>query len=135
MLIAACVTFSGANHFWPRAVAVCRPMLGLNIICHLYLIARLVHVNEDRSFFDNAYATARTILIALGCVVVMELLALKRAGLFYLKLRMRSLAELERLRAFRRAGRMGQSLVMLITYGCFLLILVVVVARYISDLG
>ena len=138
MLISACVTFSGANHFSPRAVAVCRPMLGLNIIYHLYLIARLVHVNEDRSFFDNDYATARTVLIALGCVVVMELLALKRAGLFYLKLRMRSPAELERLRAFRRTqAGMGQSLVMLITYGCFLLILVVVVARYItiSDMG
>jgi hypothetical protein len=133
MLLSACVTFSGANHFSPRAVAVCRPMLGLNIIYHLYLIARLVHVNEDRSFFDNDYTTARTVLISLGCVVVMELLALKRAGLFYLKLRMRSPAGLERLRAFRRTqAGMGQSLIMLITYGCFLLILVVVVARYIT---
>ena len=42
-------------------------------------------------------------LLSLGCVVVMELVAMKKAGLFYLKLRLRSPNELDRLRAFRRS--------------------------------
>ena len=133
MLLSACVTFSGANNFSLRAVAICRPVLGLNIIYHLYLIARIVHRNDGPSFFDQAPASAKTVLLSLGCVVVMELLALKKAGLFYLKLRLRSPIELERLRAFRRAqvGCVQRFIVVV----AFLLICAPVCKRYICSLG
>ena len=132
MLLSACVTFSGANHFSLRAVAICRPVLGLNIIYHLYLIARIVHVNDGPSFFDQAPASAKTVLLSLGCVVVMELLALKKAGLFYLKLRLRSPIELERLRAFRRTqvGCVQRFIVVV----AFLLICAPVCKKYICSL-
>jgi hypothetical protein len=128
MLLSACVTFSGANHFSLRAVAICRPVLGLNIIYHLYLVANLVHINEGTSFVDDGFATARTALLSLGGVVVVELFALKKAGLFYLKLRLRSPTELERLRVFRRT-QVGwvQRFIVLFT---FLLICTLVVAKY-----
>ena len=132
MLLSACVTFYGANQFSLRAVAICRPILGLNVIYHLYMVARLVHVNEGTPFFDDAYTSARTVLLSLGCVVVMELVALKKAGFFYLKLRLRSPNELDRLRAFRRS-QVGwvQRFIVVVT---FLLICAPVVARYLCQM-
>ena len=61
-------------------------------------------------------------------LTIQELLCLKKAGLFYLKLRLRSPIELERLRAFRRSqvGWVQRSIVLV----TFLLICAPVVARY-----
>ena len=133
MLLSACVTFYGANQFSLRAVAASRPALGLNIIYHVYMVARLVDANEGTPFFDDDYTTARTVLLSLGCVVVMELVALKKAGLFYLSLQICSPVELDRLRAFRRS-QIGvvQRFVVVVT---FLLICAPVVARYLCQVG
>ena len=79
MLLAACITFYGASQFSPKAVAICRPILGLNVVYHLYLVARLVHQHEGTPFFSEEYTGPRAILISLGCVVMMELIALKKA--------------------------------------------------------
>ena len=46
---------------------------------HLYLVARLVHQHEGTPFFSEEYTGPRAILISLGCVVMMELIALKKA--------------------------------------------------------
>ena len=70
---------------------------------HLYLVARLVHQHEGTPFFSEEYTGPRAILISLGCVVMMELIALKKAGFFYAKLRIRPTAELDRMRMLRRA--------------------------------
>ena len=105
MLLAACITFYGASQFSPKArlihrtcgappppppltaytsppqaVAICRPILGLNVVYHLYLVARLVHQHEGTPFFSEEYTGPRAILISLGCVVMMELIALKKAS-------------------------------------------------------
>ena len=127
MLLAGCVTFYGANHFSPRAVAIARPILGLNVVYHLYLIARLVHMNEGAPLFDDDHATARSVLLSLGCIAIMELVALKKSGRFYLRLRLRAPSELDRLRALRRA-RSGW-VRRLVVLGLFMLICAPVVAR------
>ena len=91
-----------------------------------------MHVNDGPSFFNQAPAAAKTVLLSLGCIVVMELLALKTAGLFYLKLRLRSPIELERLRAFRRTQVGGvQRFIVVVT---FLLICAPVCKKYICSL-
>ena len=127
MLCAACVTFFGANNFSPRATAICRPILGLNVIYHLYLVARLVHMNEGSPLFDDDHATARSVLLSLGCIVIMELVALRKSGLFYLRLRLRSPSELDRLRALRRAR--GGWLRRFVVLSIFMLICTPVLAR------
>ena len=131
MLCAACVTFFGANNFSPRATAICRPILGLNVIYHLYLVARLVHMNEGSPLFDDDHATARSVLLSLGCIVIMELVALRKSGLFYLRLRLRSPSELDRLRALRRAR--GGWLRRFVVLSIFMLICTPVLARSLLD--
>ena len=61
----------------------------------------------------------------------MELVALKKAGFFYLKLRGRSTNELDRLRAFRRAqvGWVQRFVIV----AMFLLICAPVVAKYLCQ--
>ena len=49
------------------------------MVYHLYLVARLVHQHEGTPFFSEEYTGPRAILISLGCVVMMELIALKKA--------------------------------------------------------
>lgn len=128
MLLAACITFYGASQFSPKAVAICRPILGLNVVYHLYLVARLVHQHEGTPFFSEEYTGPRAILISLGCVVMMELIALKKAGFFYAKLRIRPTAELDRMRMIRRAqvGWVQRFVIV----AMFLLICAPVVAKY-----
>ena len=71
-------------------------------------------------------------LLSLGCVVVMELVAMKKAGLFYLKLRLRSPNELDRLRAFRRSqvGWVQRFIVI----AMFLLICAPVIFKYLCQM-
>mmetsp|Transcript_28354 Transcript_28354/g.47062 ORF Transcript_28354/g.47062 Transcript_28354/m.47062 type:complete len:319 (+) Transcript_28354:122-1078(+) len=129
MLTSACVTFFAASQFVPKAVALARPLLGLNVIYHLFLVARLVHQNEGAYFFSNEYTNTRAVLLSLAGVTVMETVALKKAGFFFLKLHTCTPADLEQLRRLRRT-QIGwvQRFVII---AMFLLICTPVVTKYI----
>ena len=72
MLIAAAVTFMGASHYLAKPIAAARPLLGINGLYHVYLIAGIVHAQQGDEFFSENYGAARTVLLSLGCVTVME---------------------------------------------------------------
>jgi len=103
MLLSASFTFVGASQFSLKAAAFCRPLLCLNVLYHLYLLALLAHKNDGAEFFSNDYTNTRAVLLSLGCVVVMEAVALKKVGFFYFRLLACSELEVERMRRLRRA--------------------------------
>ena len=86
MLAAACTTFYGASQFSAKALALCRPLLGLNLVYHLYISMRIMHVHEGKDLLANEWQDARSVLLSILCVAMIELVAIKKAGFIYLKL-------------------------------------------------
>jgi hypothetical protein len=158
MIVAASVTFLGASHYYSKSIGAARPILALNGFYHVFIMARIVHANEGLGFFSQEYGSARTILLSLGCVSVMEVrrsanaasssplaprrsmtgwppcrcwqvATLKKASSFYARLARAPSAELRTLRTSRRAHvGWAQRLIVLVM---FVLICAPVVARYV----
>ena len=128
MILGAAVTFLGASHYLSKLIGAARPLLALNALYHIYLMARIIHKRQGVPFFSDAYGSSRTILLSLMCVAVMEMATLRRAAIFHVRLSRASAVELATLRLSRRA-QVGwvQRLVVVIM---FMLICAPVVARY-----
>merc|ERR1712070_832408 len=94
MLLAAAATFNAAANFSPRHLSIARPLLSMNVVYHLYLVAGSLHVNED--------PRARGFLLSISCVTILELMILKKVGFFHMALVSCSNEELERLRRLRQ---------------------------------
>ena len=110
-----------------------RPLLSINALYHIYLMARIVHSQQGVHFFSDDYGAARTILLSLGCVTIMEVAALKKAALFHARILAAPEAELRMLRTSRRANvGWAQRLIVLVM---FILICAPVVARYVCGDG
>lgn len=103
MLLSSCFTFVGASQFSLRVAALCRPLLCLNVMYHLYLLARLVHYNDGSQLFALEYPNTRAMLLSLGCVAVLEAVALKKVGFFYFRLLASSELDLQRVRRLRNS--------------------------------
>jgi len=126
MLLAAFITFYSASAFLKKGVAMCRPVIGFNLVYHLYSLIQLIH--DGPYLFAAESATTRAAFLSLACVVVMEAAALKRCGLFYLKLlacRPADLARLQRLR-LAHAGGLQRAVIS----GMFILMCVPLIAKY-----
>ena len=96
-------------------------------------MARIVHSQQGVAFFSDHYGSARTILLSLGCVTVMEFAALRKAAAFHVRLARAPPAELRTLRTSRRAHiGWAQRLIVLVM---FVLICAPVVARYVCGGG
>ena len=72
MILAAAVTFVGASHYLSRCIGAARPVLAINALYHVYLMAHIFHQQQGIPFFSDEYGSYRTILLSLGCVTVME---------------------------------------------------------------
>ena len=59
----------------PKLVAAARPILAINALYHIYLMARIIHAQQGVAFFSDEYGSARTVLLSLACVGVMEVRA------------------------------------------------------------
>ena len=133
MILAAAVTFIGASHYLTKTIAAARPILAINGLYHIYLMARIVHSQQGVPFFSDDYGSARTILLSLGCVTIMEVATLKKAASFHTRLSRAPPAELRTLRTSRRAHiGWAQRLIVLVM---FVLICAPVVARYVCGAG
>ena len=133
MIMASAVTFLGASHYLAKSIASARPILAVNGLYHIYLMARIVHSQQGVPFFSEDYGSARTILLSLGCVTVMEVATLKKAAAFHARLLRAPPAELRTLRMSRRAHvGWAQRLIVLVM---FVLICTPVVARYVCGGG
>lgn len=133
MIVAAAVTFLGASHYLSRSIGAARPILAINGLYHVYIIAGIVHSQQGIAFFSEEYGTARTILLSLGCVTVMEVATLKKASSFHTRLARAPPAELRTLRTSRRAHvGWAQRLIVLVM---FVLICAPVIARYVCGAG
>ena len=129
MILASAVTFLGASHYLAKSIGAARPVLAINALYHIYLMARIVHSQQGVPFFSDDYGSARTILLSLGCVTIMEVAALKKAAAFHARLLRAPIGELRLLRTSRRAHvGWAQRLIVLVM---FVLICAPVVARYI----
>eukprot|EP00965_Chrysotila_dentata_P240858 6203946-Pleurochrysis_carterae.AAC.4 len=53
MLLSATMIFIGASNFSLRAIAMCRPVLCMNVMYHLFLVTRMVHQTEGDSRQDG----------------------------------------------------------------------------------
>lgn len=133
MILAAAITFLGASHYLARSIGAARPVLAINALYHIYLMARIVHSQQGVPFFSEHYGPARTILVSLGCVTFMEVAALKKASAFHQRLLTAPEIELRTLRTSRRAHvGWAQRLIVLVM---FILICAPVVARYVCGDG
>lgn len=133
MILASAVTFLGASHYLAKSIGAARPLLSINALYHIYLMARIVHSQQGVHFFSDDYGAARTILLSLGCVTIMEVAALKKAALFHARILAAPEAELRMLRTSRRANvGWAQRLIVLVM---FILICAPVVARYVCGDG
>ena len=82
-------------------------------------------------FFSDEYGSARTILLSLGCVTLMEIAALRKAAAFHARVARAPPSELRTLRTSRRAHiGWAQRVVVLVM---FVLICAPVVARYVCS--
>ena len=133
MILAASVTFLGASHYLARSIGAARPILAINALYHIYLMARIVHSQQGIPFFSDDYGSARTVLLSIGCVTVMEVAALKKAAAFHIRLLNAPEIELRTLRTSRRANvSWAQRLIVLVM---FVLICAPVIARYVCGDG
>lgn len=48
MIIASSVTFAGASHYMAKSIGAARPILTINALYHVYLMAKIVHVHNVR---------------------------------------------------------------------------------------
>ena len=129
MIIAAATTFVGASNYLAKSIAAARPVLALNGLYHVYLIAGIVHAQQGVAFISDDYGSARTVIFSLGCVTVMEVATLKKASSFHQRLIRASQAELRTLRHSRRDHvSWAQRLIVLVM---FVLICAPVIARYV----
>merc|ERR1719314_57213 len=83
MILAAAVTFLGASHYLHKLIGAARPILALNALYHIYLMARIIHAQQGIPFFSEEYGSARTVLLSLACVAVMEVATLRRTAHFH----------------------------------------------------
>ena len=133
MILASTVTFMGASHYLPRSIGTARPLLAINVLYHIYLLARIVHSQQGIPFFSESYGSARTILLSLGCVTFMEAATLRKASAFHMRLMRAPEVELRTLRMSRRAHvGFAQRFIIIIM---FILICAPVVARYVCGNG
>jgi len=133
MILAAGVTFIGASHYLSKSIAAARPILAINGFYHIYLMVNIVIGHQGTPFFSDEYGSARTVLLSLGCVTIMEFAALKKAAAFHMRLARAPPIELRTLRSSRRAHvGWAQRLIVLVM---FVLICAPVVARYVCGAG
>lgn len=103
MLLAAASIFNAAANFSPRHVAIARPVLSVNVVYHLYLVAGPL----QGALHQTAGASTHGYLVAMSCVTILELMLLKRAGFFHMALVSCSQDELERLRGLRQRNTLA----------------------------
>jgi hypothetical protein len=129
MILASAVTFVGASQFLAKSLASARPVLAINALYHIYMMARIVDSQHGIPFFSDAYGSARTVLLSLGCVTVLEIVTLKKAASFHLRLLRVPPYDLMVLRASRRShvGWAQRAIVLVM----FVLVCVPVIARYV----
>lgn len=127
MFITAMVMIVAGSRFHLRAAAVCRPLLAFNIIYHIFMCMDIMQEYENVDLFSRASAGLRAAIVTLICVVVLEVVSLKSAGIFHLRLLSCSPVQLAALRRLRRPHDGWQQRLML--FALFLLIFAPVLIR------
>jgi len=127
MLLAAAVTFLGASNYHVKVIHAARPVLAINAVYHVYLMARIIHSPQGTPFFSDQYGSARTIILSLGCVTIMEVATFKKAAYFHQRLLLTAQTDLLALRNSRHSQvGWAQRLIVLVM---FVLICAPVIAR------
>jgi len=127
MILAAGVTFIGASHYLSKSIAAARPILAINGFYHIYLMVNIVIGHQGTPFFSDEYGSARTIILSLGCVTIMEVATFKKAAVFHQRLLHTAPTDLLALRNSRHSQvGWAQRLIVLVM---FVLICAPVIAR------
>jgi len=123
----ALLLFHAASQFSLRAAALCRPLLAANIFYHVWMCMEIMHYADGDDLFANQNTGLRASVVTVLAVVLLEVVALKSAGIFYARLRLTSEPQLAALRRLRRAQLgLPQKIVLLLL---FVLIFAPVLAR------
>lgn len=102
MFLTALVMMFTGSRFSVRGAALCRPLLAFNIVYHVWMCMHMVQQYEDVDLFSREGAGLRAAVVTIICVVVLETLSFKSAGIFYLRLLSCSQLQLTTFRRIRR---------------------------------